>query len=205
MGKQNGHTPKGEAREDLILRAACQVIREKGFHRARMADIADRAEISYGLAYHYFANKDGVFDAIFARWNESLFAELDRIAEDVHGIEKQLASLIEYFLDAYEHQPDLVHIFITEFSRSSHNLNPERLTHFKNFIARTVNLIKNAQENGELRTDIKAHYLAYLFLGGLETFLSSMVLENQAIDGARMKRNIKDGLLDLFLSGARPR
>ena len=118
---------------------------------------------------------------------------------------KQLACLIEYFLDAYEHEPDLVHIFITEFSRSSHNLNPERLTHFKSFIARTVYLIKNAQENNELRTDIKAHYLAYLFLGGLETFLSSMVLENQAIDGARMKRNIKDGLLDLFLSGARAR
>jgi len=46
---------KKEEKEDLILEAALKVIKEKGFHGARMADIARKAGISYGLIYHYLS------------------------------------------------------------------------------------------------------------------------------------------------------
>ncbi|MGD9819458.1 MAG: TetR/AcrR family transcriptional regulator, partial [Desulfomonilaceae bacterium] len=39
-------------KEAVILESACRVIRERGFHQARITDIAQTAGISYGLVYH---------------------------------------------------------------------------------------------------------------------------------------------------------
>jgi AcrR family transcriptional regulator len=52
----------------VIFEAACAVIREKGFHQALIRDIAEAANISYGLVYHYFKSKSDLFDAIITEW-----------------------------------------------------------------------------------------------------------------------------------------
>jgi AcrR family transcriptional regulator len=52
----------------VIFDAACAVIREKGFHQARITDISNAANISYGLVYHYFKSKSDLFDAIITEW-----------------------------------------------------------------------------------------------------------------------------------------
>ncbi|HVB20536.1 MAG TPA: helix-turn-helix domain-containing protein [Ktedonobacteraceae bacterium] len=44
-----------------ILDVAAKVFARKGYAATKMADIATEAEISYGLAYHYFSNKKTIF------------------------------------------------------------------------------------------------------------------------------------------------
>jgi TetR/AcrR family transcriptional regulator, fatty acid metabolism regulator protein len=191
-----------EDRERTILRAACKVIRKQGFHGARMADIAKEADVSYGLAYHYFESKDGVFEKIVEDWWRRLFDHLDVIEESSGGIREKLAKVFEFFLDQYQTQPDQVHIFTTELSRSSTNLTSEHLDRFKRFIGRVEGMIVQARKEGELRKELKPRYMTYVFLGGLETFISAMVLEGQPVSGEKMKRRLVDGLLDIFLNGA---
>ena len=58
-------------RQAAIFDAACRVIRDKGFHQARMADIAREAGISYGLVYHYFGSKAELFEALVEEWFKS--------------------------------------------------------------------------------------------------------------------------------------
>ena len=41
-----------------ILRAALQLIAERGFHAAPMAEIAEKAGVAAGTIYRYFENKD---------------------------------------------------------------------------------------------------------------------------------------------------
>lgn len=48
-----------------ILSAAEQVFAECGYEKATMAAIAERAELSTGNTYRYFAGKDALFDALF--------------------------------------------------------------------------------------------------------------------------------------------
>lgn len=43
-----------------------------------MADIAREADVSYGLVYHYFKNKEELFDAAPAGWWDGLDEMLDR-------------------------------------------------------------------------------------------------------------------------------
>ncbi len=58
-------TPKVvEDRRQQILDAAMRVFAQKGFVRATNKDIAREAEITPGLIYHYFTNKEALLKAI---------------------------------------------------------------------------------------------------------------------------------------------
>lgn len=56
----------GAATRERILDVARALIRKKGFDAASMREIASRAEVSLGLAYHYFASKDAIPMALYA-------------------------------------------------------------------------------------------------------------------------------------------
>lgn len=191
-------------KETVIFDAACRVIRKKGFHQARITDIAQEAGISYGLVYHYFKSKTQLFDVILAEWWNSLFAQMEACDTNHQRVEDKLGALVEYFLDQYEKRPDLVHIFITEISRSSTNLTPPRLKYFKSFMDRVETMLSNAQAENTVRSDVKPRYLTYIFLGAVETFVSTMVLENHPLRGRNQKQRIADSLLTVFFNGARP-
>jgi AcrR family transcriptional regulator len=192
---------RGE-REQLILRAAMKVFTRKGFHKARMADIATEANVSYGLAYHYFESKDALFDSIQAWWWERLFKRLDEIALFRKPVSEKLEAIVAYLLDLYHEEPELVHVFITEMSRSSQTLTVESLNNFKRFIGSVDTMISLAQKKKQIRTDVRSRYLTYMFLGGLETVVSSMVLERQPLDNSQARDRLLKGVLDVFLTGA---
>ena len=192
-------------REEAIFDAACQVIREKGFHKARMADIAQAAGISYGLVYHYFKSKSDLYDTLIEEWWRGLDETTDRLLEQDLSVEERLAGIVGYFLDQYEERPDLVHLFITEFSRSTANLTPERLDRFKNMFSVTEDMISRGQSEGTVRADLRARYLSYFFLGSLEALLSTMVLEEQRIKSREQKERLAEAVLTMFFEGARPR
>jgi TetR/AcrR family transcriptional regulator, fatty acid metabolism regulator protein len=190
-------------KEGAIFDAALRVIKQRGFHKARMSDIAREAGISYGLVYHYFENKEDLFDAIANHW----WAELFGLMAELHGsdahVHQKLDRVIFYFLDTYHRSPELMNIFITEISRSFANLTSERLEDFKRFMAETERVIREGQEKGVFRTDFKARYLTYIFLGSLEAFVSTMVLADQRIKGDLQKRRIAGSILEVFVNGAR--
>lgn len=59
-----------------ILKAALELITERGFHGAPIADIAERAGVGAGTIYRYFANKDILITELFQALHDKLHAEL---------------------------------------------------------------------------------------------------------------------------------
>ena len=53
-----------DARRENILAAAARVFAKKGFGETKISDIATAANLSHGLAYHYFKSKEEIFLAI---------------------------------------------------------------------------------------------------------------------------------------------
>ena len=51
-------TPSNEARRNQMLRAAAELICERGFGETRIADVAKRAEASSALVIYYFGTRD---------------------------------------------------------------------------------------------------------------------------------------------------
>ena len=70
------------AREEEILQAAFDVFTEKGFHGARMLDVASRARASKATLYARYPSKEALFEALMA-WSTRQGTEaLDAIAAD---------------------------------------------------------------------------------------------------------------------------
>src|SRR3546814_17854087 len=64
------------AQRERILCAAQKCFVEHGFHAASMASIAETAEMSAGLIYRYFENKNAIIMAIVER-------QLQLLSEDI--------------------------------------------------------------------------------------------------------------------------
>lgn len=56
-----------EEQKERILEAAMAIFAHNGFSETKMSDIAAAAQVSYGLAYHYFANKEAIFSSLLEK------------------------------------------------------------------------------------------------------------------------------------------
>lgn len=56
-----------------ILKAALELITERGFHGAPMADIAAKAKVAAGTIYTYFESKDALIHALHRELEKNIF------------------------------------------------------------------------------------------------------------------------------------
>jgi AcrR family transcriptional regulator len=70
-----------EEQRERILKAASTVFAHKGFTDTKMTDIAAAAGVSYGLAYHYFKDKEEIFTRLVEHALSGALALMQRAAE----------------------------------------------------------------------------------------------------------------------------
>ena len=158
--------------------------------------------MSYGLVYHYFENKEKLFDAIVEEWWTGFYNELEELQKRPVPTEEKLVGIIRYILSVYASKPNQISIFVTEVSRGFvYHAHTKGRDKFNRLFALCREIILEGQAKGVLRSDIQAHYLAYVFLGSIDTFLSVMILGNETLTPGREKRII-EGITQIFLHGA---
>lgn len=86
--------PKGEARREEILAVTCEVLRDRGFARIRMSDIANRLGISPPLLVYHFGSKDALLAEAFGYASRAEMEELDAIAESNDSPDSRLEALL---------------------------------------------------------------------------------------------------------------
>ncbi|MDT3700857.1 MAG: TetR/AcrR family transcriptional regulator, partial [Thermincola sp.] len=59
-----GHPGDSDKRKK-ILKAAVKVFSQKGFHAAKVDEIAQLADVGKGTVYEYFSSKEEVFQEMF--------------------------------------------------------------------------------------------------------------------------------------------
>ncbi len=194
-------TRRSARTRERILAAATEVFARRGFHGARVADIAEQAGIAYGLVYHHFRNKDDILAAIFSeRWGEYV-----RYIEDMSGrpepFRQQVAHLVHFWVETWRQEPHLMTVMINEISRSyefieSHD--PERV--FVAFDA-VERLISAAQQRGEVREGLDPRLMTYAVLGVAEMVLTGYVMSTLRRDSAEEYRRDEEQLVALLLDG----
>jgi len=192
---------KGD-KQDMIIDAALEVFREKGYANARMADIARRAGVSYGLVYHYFGSKEVLFNLIVGTWWNDLYAMMEREKASNADFRQKLVHIITFFLDTYIQRPNLISIFVSEVCRSSVYHTEEGLAKFLKFFSLCEEIMLEGQQKGILKKEISPHHLTYIFYGAIETFISVMVLGKEPLTRKREERAV-NAILEVFMDGAK--
>lgn len=86
-----------QMRRDLILRASEEVFFEKGLRAATLDEIAERAEVSKGTIYLYFASKEDLYYSLMSKGLSMLL----KVFEDTKPDEFNPRSTILRFGEAY--------------------------------------------------------------------------------------------------------
>jgi TetR/AcrR family fatty acid metabolism transcriptional regulator len=200
-------TPLRHAKRERILEAATRVFALRGYHGARVSDIAAEAGIAYGLVYHYFKNKEEILETIFEdRWNAFLHV-VDRVADGPGGAAEKLHALAGLILYAYRRRPDWVKLLVFEIQRSSRFSEPEQIRAVGRLFQSVARVVRAGQEGGELRRDLDPEVVCLAFIGALETMITSQVLgvmrlpEDPEASDDRTVRTV----IELFLGGLRVR
>ncbi|GGB58233.1 TetR family transcriptional regulator [Tistrella bauzanensis] len=89
-----------DAKRDAVLRTAARLFVENGFHRTKMADVAEHLHITKPALYHYFRNKEDILYACYmlgSEMIESLLAEVE--LNNSTGLDRAVAFLKAYTLN----------------------------------------------------------------------------------------------------------
>src|SRR5215218_6012590 len=174
-------------RRRQILTAAVKVFADRGFHEARVGDIAEEAGIAYGLVYHYFDSKEELLETIFrTTWSEML-ARVEEVEAAGVRAPEAVRQVTAPLLRTWRRDPDLVR----EVTRNQHvQQEIEEITSAMQALER---IVRRGQETGEFREDLDPRLAAVVFYGALEEVLSSWVLgqlPDRDADIAKAEQNV---------------
>ena len=161
----------------IILDAAVRVFARQGFHTCRVSDIADEAQVAYGLVYHYFGSKDEVLDTLFVeRWDILLDAIRETDATDIAAREK-LYAIASFIVDSYRHDPELMKVIIVEVTRAANSFGQTHLRKINEAYELIAGIVERAQAEGAFKDTVTPRFAAMAFYGVIEQVLSGWIFE----------------------------
>lgn len=189
----------------LILEAAIEVFAEKGFHRARISDIARRAGVADGTIYLYFRNKDDVLLTIFEEKMGILIAGLHEVLAEVDDpLEKVRAFARYHFKQVRDHRAlaEVLQIELRLSNKFLKEYRPEKLWEYLGIFA---GIVHEGQQRGVIRPELDAFTLMWAFFGAMDEIAMQWVLSRKA--NKFSLESTADTVADVFIRGmaAQPR
>jgi TetR/AcrR family transcriptional regulator, fatty acid metabolism regulator protein len=157
-----------------LVRAAIRVFARKGFHAARVGDIAEEAGVAHGLLYHYFRSKEDVLETVFRETWARIVEQTQAIETSGAPLPEQIRRFSVIFLGSWLATPSLVHVIIREVARSPQV--GERVEELREVLLSLRRMIETAQERGEVREDVDPRLASWVLYGSLEEILTGWVL-----------------------------
>lgn len=160
----------------LILDAAVTAFARRGFHACRVSDIADEANVAYGLVYHYFRSKDEVLDTLFLeRWEILLEFIRDTDRLDIAPRDK-LREIAAAIIDFYRYDAALMKVIIVEVMRSANSFGLRHADKIAEAYVLIGDIVSRAQEAGTFKREVSPRFAALAFYGAIEQVLTGWIL-----------------------------
>jgi AcrR family transcriptional regulator len=181
---------------DTLLGVAVAVFNERGFEATSMEDVAARLGVTKSAIYHHVPSKvellrlalDRALDALFAVTEEPEATSgpaIDRLEHVVRGSVRVLAAELP---------------FVTLLLRVRGNSDVERraLERRREFDRVVTGLVRAAEREGDVRTDVEASVISRLLFGTVNS-----LTEWYRPDGGLTPDDLADALLAVAFQGLR--
>ena len=167
---------KSSDKHDKIIRAAVKVFAKKGFYSARISDIAKAAKVADGTIYLYFNNKFDILISIFDEEIGKFISQTKKLVEQTDDPRQKIEIFASKHLSMAKENKSLAEIIQMEL-RQSHKLIKEyRKTIFSEYVDIISAIIRQGQEKGIFRKDIKPGIAKRAFFGALDEMTRLWVL-----------------------------
>jgi TetR/AcrR family transcriptional regulator len=169
--------PRSEAKRARIIEAATLHFAERGYHEARVGDIANVLGIAKGSIFQHFGSKDGLFFEVYKRAVRSFPKYLDAPPEVRQA---GFFEVLRYWLVRTEHllREDWIPYRISLLGNYGTDLVLKReINHF--LVTEdpygTVSFVRHGLERGELRKDIDIEMIVSILDWMMERFQDALL------------------------------
>lgn len=169
--------PRSEAKRSRIVEAATKHFAERGYHDARVGDIASALGIAKGSVFQHFGSKDGLFFEVYKRAVRS-FSKYLEVPEEVR--ETGFFEILRYWLGRTEHlvHEDWIPYRISLLGNYGTDLVLKR--EINRFLLSedpygTVSFVRFGIERGELRDDLDIEMMVSIIDWMLERFQDALL------------------------------
>ena len=98
-----------------ILSAALSVFSERGFHRAKMAEIAERAGVAVGTLYQYFPSKKALYETLLFETASSIHEKAIKVLSEEGPPQEVLKRFLEIRLKTLRENEAVLKLHLREF------------------------------------------------------------------------------------------
>ncbi|WP_449540418.1 TetR/AcrR family transcriptional regulator [Ferdinandcohnia sp. Marseille-Q9671] len=147
-----------------ILEAATQVFIELGYERATMKDVMDAANVSRGGLYHYFSNKEDLYEAILKENQSRKVSETKELLDESNDSYWDLLLLTMFGEDREPDDkidplvPSNLEFFIT--GRNDQRRSAFGIERYQYGVTLFADIIRAGQESGEFSTTFDSEIIA---------------------------------------------
>lgn len=183
-------------KRENIIRAAVKVFSQKGFHEAKVDEIAQLADVGKGTVYEYFSSKTELFQEMFKAGNQFYMDGLKKELKPEMTCREKLLKIFRLHLSFILKYKDLARVTMAE--------HPHFKDDFRAWMAenriKKIELLKQIIDEGIAKGEFRKvdSYAASLaFIGTLGALLPSIIFSDEKLSHERLL----DPILDLFFNG----
>ena len=176
-------TENNEARRIEMLRAAAELICERGFGDTRIADVATRAGVSSALVIYYFGTRDRLLVDALRYSEESFYEAAEKMLAEVPSLRERLSLLIRWWTCVPEADDEIPGAWGLWFDLWAQAFRHTEIRAGRvELDARWRKMIVDAVKSAELETKVNARMFALEFSALLDGLSIQVALEDPGVD-----------------------
>jgi AcrR family transcriptional regulator len=187
-------------RKQDIIRAACRVFAQKGYAATRIIEVAQTASVGKGTIYEYFRSKEALFFAVFESMmteSAATLAQAGSSTDDAFSL--RIRTLADSIIQSWLEQLDMYALVMEFWSATASSPSRESFkaafqAGYRDFRAIIGDLIRKAQQGGEVASDIDADKVAAALVGTWDALLLQAWLDPE-FDALSTSRSFLDVVL----------
>jgi len=186
-------------KHQVILEAAVKAFAQTGYHRTRVADIAQEAGVADGTVYIYFKNKEDILVSLFQnlmlRFVEDLRCELSQY----HDAIDKLNTIIHYHLTTLANKPDQAKVTQIELRQIDKAINEGISKPLMSYFQLIEEVIDEGKEQGLYRQDLNTRTARKVVFGAIDEVVTCWIMSNKPYDLA----TLSDPVFEMLVRGLR--
>lgn len=184
---------QGDKRQQ-ILKAAVKVFSQKGFHEAKVDEIAQLADVGKGTVYEYFASKTELFQEMFKVGMQFYIDNMNNELKPGLTCQEKLVRIARLHIRFVVRYKDLARITMTEHTYFNEDFRKWIWQKRDEKLKLLEQIISEGVSAGEFR-NIDPKAAALIFSGTLGALFSS------AVFAAGKAKDLVEPVLDLIFNG----
>ena len=175
-------TENNEARRVQMLRAAAELVCERGFSETRISDVAKRAGVSSALVIYYFGTRDRLLVDALRYSEESFYEAAEQMLAEIPSLHERLSLLIKWTCvpEADNEIPGAWGLWFDLWAQAFRH--DEVKAGRVELDARWRRMIVDAVESADLDCDVDARMFALEFSALLDGLSIQVALEDPEVD-----------------------